>query len=729
MGFPKTIGLLAVCAILFCYVSACSNAEPAPDPAQPLVIQMQISEPGVYRVTNEMLHEAGADGNQVDPLVYKLFLRGIEQPIWVSGDRDDFELHFWGRASDSAYTSENIYLLTATDQDVWWAAGQGTSDFNPAVDNAAGDRDPELQLPNNTFAHQITLEENLLYLPQVDADEHWYWEMLPAPSSKEYSFFVDYLPELSTPEEDAFIRIAIYGSTEAGDVDPDHHLEILVNGQAVADEWWDGIKRRMIDGSFSASVLRNGENTLTITATGDTGVAADIYQLDWIKIFHPRTYAGLDDRLAFTAPSDKAVLSGFSGPVEVYEIESNGYIRQLADIDNISESGGSTFVVETIPGNKYYVTGKAGIKSPGDLSVINIEDEINTLTGAEYIAIGPEDLLEAWQPIMELRQEQGLSVVSMPIKDIYNQYNYSIPEPQAIQKFLREIQSSWEIQPRYIVLLGDSTYDPLGHISSPEANRVPVFLEDTIFGGQTVSDVDFVQLDDDEWPDLPIGLVPARTPGQITRLVDKIIAYERDLDGYINPGIVAIADGQEAHFAREGAEFLALFPDNFQVELFTPPPGSENANQTIKGFMEGSNLFVAYFGHGSVNMWGKDRLFSTEQVMNLEPPQNYPIIVNMTCLTGLYTHPSVESLAEALLWQEGGGAVAVLAPSSLTLPTDQGKLSSGLIKEWLSNPDTRLGDIHMLARQEVPVDRDSSLDVMRTFMLFGDPALRLPNPQ
>ncbi|MCK4727036.1 MAG: hypothetical protein KAT29_14590, partial [Anaerolineales bacterium] len=118
-----------------------------------------------------------------------------------------------------------------------------------------------------------------------------------------------------------------------------------------------------------------------------------------------------------------------------------------------------------------------------------------------------------------------------------------------------------------------------------------------------------------------------------------------------------------------------------------------------------------------------------DQVMNLEPPQNYPIVVNMTCLTGLYTHPSVESLAEALLWQEGGGAVAVLAPSSLTLPADQGKLSAALINEWLSNPEARLGEIHLLAREEVPVDRVSSLDVMRTFMLFGDPALRLPNTQ
>jgi len=588
---------------------------------------------------------------------------------------------------------------------------------------------PELQLPNNAYAHRISLEENLLYLPQVEAGEHWYWEMLPAPSSNEYPFYIDFLPDILTPDQSASVRIAMYGSTEALDVDPDHHLEVLVNGQPAADEWWDGKGRLMIEGRFPANILRNGENTLTITAPGDTGVAADIYHIDWINIFHPRKYAAIDDQLTFTAPGDQAVLSGFSGPVEAYEKESGGAFRQLAGINNIDGEGDNIYGLTTTPGKEYYVTGKAGIKSPEYVTLLNSEDEINTWTGADYVAIGPADLLEAWQPLMELRAQQGLSVASIPLQDIYNQYNYSIPEPQAIQNFLREIQSSWEIRPRYLVLLGDSTYDPLGHISSPEANRLPVFLVETIFGGQTVSDVGFVQLDDDEWPDLAIGLIPARTPDQVTRLVDKIIAYEHDLDGYSNPGVVAIADGQEAHFSREGEDFLKLFPENFLVELFAPPAGSENASQTVKEILEGSNLFVAYFGHGSVNMWGKDRLFSTDQVMNLEPPQNYPIVVNMTCLTGLYTHPSVESLAEALLWQEGGGAVAVLAPSSLTLPADQGKLSAALINEWLSNPEARLGEIHLLAREEVPVDRVSSLDVMRTFMLFGDPALRLPDTQ
>ncbi|MCK4724978.1 MAG: hypothetical protein KAT29_04215, partial [Anaerolineales bacterium] len=296
----EAIGLLVLCIISFILVTACSNVQPTPDPAQPFVYRLQVSEPGVYRITEEMLNEAGASRKQDDPQAFKLFQRGIEQPIWVTGDGDDYELHFWGSASDSVHAPDNIYLLTTAGENGWWAAEPGAIDENVSERNYAGEEDPELQLPNNTYAHRITLDDNLLYLPQVESGEHWYWEMLPAPSSKEYSFRIDHLPDVLTPEQDAIVRIAIYGSTEAGDKDPDHHLEIRVNGQVVADEWWDGIGGRIIEAGFPADILRNGENTLTITAPGDTGVAADIYHIDWINIFHPRKYVAIDDQLTFT---------------------------------------------------------------------------------------------------------------------------------------------------------------------------------------------------------------------------------------------------------------------------------------------------------------------------------------------------------------------------------------------------------------------------------------------
>jgi hypothetical protein len=122
-------------------------------------------------------------------------------------------------------------------------------------------------------------------------------------------------------------------------------------------------------------------------------------------------------------------------------------------------------------------------------------------------------------------------------------------------------------------------------------------------------------------------------------------------------------------------------------------------------------------------MWGKDRLFSTQDVSSLQNNDRTTVMINMTCLTGLFTHPKETSLAEAMLWQPQAGAVAVLAPTSLTLPTDQSFLSRSLIEALLEQPGLTLGEALLFARQQISSENISSLDVMETFLLFGDPAL------
>jgi hypothetical protein len=100
-------------------------------------------------------------------------------------------------------------------------------------------------------------------------------------------------------------------------------------------------------------------------------------------------------------------------------------------------------------------------------------------------------------------------------------------------------------------------------------------------------------------------------------------------------------------------------------------------------------------------------------------------MVHLTCLTGLFTHPKTESLAERLLWQPGGGAAAVLAPTSLTLPLDQGFLSEALAQAYLADPDARLGDLLLAAQRQIPPGDPGTREVLLTYLLFGDPGMRI----
>lgn len=114
-----------------------------------------------------------------------------------------------------------------------------------------------------------------------------------------------------------------------------------------------------------------------------------------------------------------------------------------------------------------------------------------------------------------------------------------------------------------------------------------------------------------------------------------------------------------------------------------------------------------------------------EDVNNLANITQLPVVINMTCLTGLFIHPKVISMMETLLWFNNGGAVAVLAPTSLTLASSQSVLSQAFIDTWMQRSEETLGDIFLKSQQMVPGNNEDAQEVLLTFLLFGDPALRV----
>jgi hypothetical protein len=240
--------------------------------------------------------------------------------------------------------------------------------------------------------------------------------------------------------------------------------------------------------------------------------------------------------------------------------------------------------------------------------------------------------------------------------------------------------------------------------------------------------VQLAQLDDDQRPDVALGRVPARDAEQVRAFVAKTIAYEQNAPpGEWRSRVLAVADGQDSTFRDEAQHFLDQFVD-YQTTLVNPPAGTPDASAAIVRDLNEGSAIVGYFGHGSVTQWGKDNLFTVKDVGTLQNGARLPVIINMTCLTGLFTHPKVQSLAETLLWKADGGAVALLAPTSLTLGSDQSFLSSALVRGLLKDPTARLGDVFLQAQRAVPAQGSGAQDVLRTFLLFGDPALKIVQP-
>jgi hypothetical protein len=77
----------------------------------------------------------------------------------------------------------------------------------------------------------------------------------------------------------------------------------------------------------------------------------------------------------------------------------------------------------------------------------------------------------------------------------------------------------------------------------------------------------------------------------------------------------------------------------------------------------------------------------------------------------------------SLLLAPNGGGVAVLASSGLNQPTPQTNLDALVVQNAFGANAMPLGDAIVKAKSNI-----SDPDVRRTFVLFGDPAMKIKQP-
>lgn len=707
--------ILPIAALVFCLLTACSapaetQTVPAVNGSDPssgssavslAPLKILVSERGMVQVTAQDLSRQKVDLKTLDPARLSLTLRGEPQPLEVRGSGSSLSLVFFGTPSDSPYTVQNVYLLQTV------PAGQALP--MPERDGTAAGA------PSAYFTQTVRLEENLVYSPLVEDGEHWFIASLPAGQSKTFSLEID-----NPAPVGANLRLFVWSSTTSS-VSPNHHLRVSVNDQVTADDHWDGIGAHLLTGSIPPGVLKPGANTILVEAPGDTGAVVDTNFINWLEIDYGHTPAAPGGGgFEAAAPGSALAFDNAAGRYAVYEISDPQRPSRV-----VPGAADQKLVFATTPGGRYWLAPEDGYLKPAAIAPARLSPDLKTLTdhplGADYLAVGPENLLAELKPLLELRQSQGLTPAAIPLQAVFDQFGAGFPEPQAVQRFLTYASQNWQIKPRFVLLVGDATYDPRGYLAPAEANQLPTFFVPSFFGGQTGSDVLMTVPDGAVMPALAIGRIPAQQPRQVSLYVQKVLQSEREAAQ--GGTVLAVADGQEAGFKEDARLFLEQVPAGYTQESYNPPNGETGAAKIIQGYVEKGAALIAYFGHGSVNMWGKDRLFTAEEARGLRNT-HLPVFVTMTCLNGYFIHPKVESLAEALLWSENGGAVAVLAPTSLTTASDQARLREPFIQALLVDKKT-LGEALLFAQQQSYPGAQVLSDVQRTFMLFGDPALTL----
>ncbi|UCF38619.1 MAG: hypothetical protein JSU96_07220, partial [Acidobacteriota bacterium] len=518
---------------------------------------------------------------------------------------------------------------------------------------------------------------------------------------------------------DGELGVAVQGVT-AGT----HRIRVELNGVSLGVLSFDNGVAVQSTFPFQQALLYEGNNVVRLSAQGGSG---DISLMDEIRLSYWRLFQVDDDQLKFSLPRDEsAVVGTFSSPeIRLLDVTSHDNAVEVpAEI-----RGGR----DRSPGRSGQVNGyKIRVRSAGRDRILRaattdqferpgeiLMDSPSRWNGqsneADLVIISHADFMSSVDPLITLRRSQGLSSVVVDVQDIYDEFSFGHKSPRALKEFLSHTQNEWRKVPRFVLLMGDASFDPHGYLGLGQYDFVPTQLIDTYLM-ETASDDALVDFDNDGLAELPIGRIPARTVAQATAMVSNIIQYG---SAEASNKVLLVADGRDPEYDFESAtaEIRKLIPSDYTVKTIVNRDKGSGSEELIRQLLDGQWI-VHYMGHGSVDLWSGD-LLAAEGVKRLQNGPGWPLLIAMTCLNGYFHDPAVSSLAEQLL-NSPGGVAAAWSSSGLTSASGQLSLSLQLFQDLFApeTQDATLGDLMLRAKAAI-----ENTQVRRTWVLLGDPSM------
>lgn len=700
----------------------------------PVSVTMAVTETGIFQVTRDDLISAGIDVDIYDPRSISLLNRGEEVAVLVEGEEDhSFDpgdrVLFYGEAGSSIFSDENIYRLFFTGDP---GLRMGERDLPPGAGDQTG-----------VFSDNTVAEENHHYLssyPGGEGKDHWFWEFLVAPDSLEFTIE---LHDFSVEYEECSISVFLMGFTSMFEW-PDHAARVVVNGNIAGEFVWDGQSEFDSTISIPSSWLHPGGNDCSITATGATSAPYDIFAVGSVSLESGRQLRARDDELKFSFSSPDSTLfeiSGFSaGDIRLFDVTDcfNPCIVTGAEIEDTGGEFKLSF--QDLPNT---VRRYESLCSTAAASVDRIT---KTEAGAalkhpsnraDYIIVTPAEFVDALEPLADYNESRGLETQIVDIEDIYTLFSGGLFDPCAIRDFVEFVLTCWEKPaPSYLLLVGDATYDYKDYLGTGKRNFVPAHLfESILYSTETASDNWYAAvLGDDPVPDIFIGRITAKDTTDVITAVTKTITYNElepaPEDEWLKRCLFVADDADE--FGRYSSMcdsiISTLLPEEYTPRrAYLDSIGNPGAcRDAIVDELDEGALLTYYFGHGGIDNWAHENIFTSDDISLLDNSDKLTVIVAMDCLNGWFHHVDDDySIAEELMRRNLEGAASNWSTTGWTMTESVDALGRGLFEAVFSGDYTTWGEVFAAAKYSYYLGLPYYVDLIEMYTQFGDPALDL----
>jgi hypothetical protein len=343
---------------------------------------------------------------------------------------------------------------------------------------------------------------------------------------------------------------------------------------------------------------------------------------------------------------------------------------------------------------------------------------------ADYLVIGPREFLPAAEPLLERRRAQGLLARAVSFEAIVTEFGGGQPSAEAIKAFLSHAYHFWRRpSPRYVLLLGDATYDPRRFLASSWASPLPALSTRTSYMW-TASDPALAAVNgEDGLPDLAIGRLPATTREQAEQLVAKVLAWEDSGQG-LGGAALLVADNPDrsGDFEADAEDIRTSFLFDREARVLKVGELGALTRPAIREALDGGLSLLSYIGHGGSALWASENVWNSWDAAGLLAQSRQPLLLTMNCLNGYFVAPNFDALSESLLKADGRGAIAAFSPSGLSLDGPAHQYHRAVAAELASERHERLGDA-ILAAQATYAQTGLMPELLAVYHLLGDPAL------
>ncbi len=679
--------------------------------AQPAV-KILLRHEGWYKVTQPQLIAAGISAS-VDPSLLRLFAEGVEQPIRINGAGagpggfgPQATIEFYGTGIDTFYSDRRVYWLVSGNQAGLRIAQQGYSGGGPQP---------------QSFLRTVLLNQRTTYFAALlkENTDNFFGALV---STTAVDQVLNTANLASAITGNASLRVVLQGVTEA----QPHDVTIVLNGSTLGELTFTGQNEGSITFSVPAGVLRQGSNTVTLAAQNGEN---DLSLVDYITLTYPHTYTAESDYLKFTAePGDHVVIDGFHQPPSRL-VDITNPVQPIELAVQVSGDKGKYILEGKVP---WLVSGRHTLLALADkriavpLSVMrnNPSNWHSPQSGSEVVMISYPEFAGQLDPLLRLHRAEGRTVAIVNVNDLYDEFNFGERSPYAIRNFLQTATTHWTTAPKYLLLMGDASLDPRNYLGLGSFDFVPTKAIVTR-ELKTASDDWFSDFSNTGFAQIATGRLPVRTADDASTVVGKIVGYAHASPGGWTNQTLMVADRDDTiNFTKEAKAAQSQLPPSMNVhDIFAGDLDAGSVRQQIVWGINSGDLLVNYTGHGSVEVWAGDDLFDNAAASSLTNGSRLPVFLIMNCLNGFFQDVYTESLAESLLLAKSGGAVAVWASSGLNQADPQAQMDKVMVQSLFTQPTPALGDAVHQAKSGI-----ADPDVRRTYILFGDPLMRLKWP-